>query len=141
MLHRPIPGGCSLCRRERHPRGVDHTVGNSIHDSPTALPRALSVPQGTATRLLLSSVQSLSRVRLFANSWTAARQASLSLTNSWSLLKLKSIESVTPSNHLILVIPFSSHLQSFSASGSFPMSWLFTSGSQIIGLQVQHQSF
>ena len=50
----------------------------------------------------MSSVQSLSRVQLFANPWTAARQASLSITQSWSLLKLMSIESVMPSNHLIL---------------------------------------
>ena len=47
-------------------------------------------------------VQALSRVRLFATPWTAACQASLSITNSWSLLKLTSIESVMPSNHLIL---------------------------------------
>ena len=52
-----------------------------------------------------SSVQSLSRVRLFATPWTAARQASLSITNSRSLLKLMSIESVTPSSHLILCRP------------------------------------
>ena len=52
-----------------------------------------------------SSVQWLSRVRLFATPWTAARQASLSITNSWSLLKLTSIESVMPSNHLILCRP------------------------------------
>ena len=49
-----------------------------------------------------SSDQSLSCVRLFATPWAAARQASLSFTNSWSLLKLMSIESVMPSNHLIL---------------------------------------
>ena len=49
-----------------------------------------------------ASVQSLSRVRLFATPWTAACQASLSFTNSWSLLKLMSIKSVMPSNHLIL---------------------------------------
>ena len=49
-----------------------------------------------------SSVQSLSRVRLFVNPWTEACQASLSITNSWSLLMLMSIESVMPSNHLIL---------------------------------------
>ena len=52
-----------------------------------------------------SSVQSLSRVWLFATPWTAACQASLSITNSWSLLKLMSIESVMPSNHLILCCP------------------------------------
>ena len=53
----------------------------------------------------LSSVQSLSHVRLFATPWTAACQASLSITNSWSLLKFVSIESVMPSNHLILCCP------------------------------------
>ena len=52
-----------------------------------------------------SSVQSLSRVRLFATPWTAAHQASLSITNSQSLLKLMSIESVMPSSHLILRCP------------------------------------
>ena len=53
----------------------------------------------------LSSVQLLSRVRLFATPWTAARQASLSVTNSWSLLKLMSIESVMPYSHLTLCHP------------------------------------
>ena len=52
-----------------------------------------------------SSVQSLSRVQLFATPWTAARQASLSITNSQSLLKPMSIESMMPSNHLILCRP------------------------------------
>ena len=57
------------------------------------------------TSVQLSSVQLLSRVRLFATPWIAARQASLSITNSWSLLKLMSIESVMPSSHLILCCP------------------------------------
>ena len=52
-----------------------------------------------------SSVQSLSRVLLFATPWTAACQASLSITNSWSLLKLMSIKSAMPSNHLVLCRP------------------------------------
>ena len=52
-----------------------------------------------------SSVQSLSHVQLFATPWTVAHQASLSITNSQSLLKLMSIESVMPSNHLILCRP------------------------------------
>ena len=52
-----------------------------------------------------SSVQLLSRVQLFATPWTAACQFSLSITNSWSLLKLMSIKSVMPSNHLILCHP------------------------------------
>ena len=55
--------------------------------------------------IYFSSVQSFSCVRLFATPWSTTRQASLSITNSWSLLKLMSIESVTPSNHLILCRP------------------------------------
>ena len=51
---------------------------------------------------MFSSAQSLSCVRLFVTPWTAASQASLSITNTWSLLKLMSIKSVMPSNHLIL---------------------------------------
>ena len=52
-----------------------------------------------------SSIQSLSRVRLFVTPWTAASQVSLSITNSWSLCKLMSVELVMPSNHLILYHP------------------------------------
>ena len=69
--------------------------------------------------------------RLFVTQWTAARQASLSITNSQSLPKLMSLESVMPSNH---VVPFSSCPQSLPASGSFPMSQLFASGVQSIGV-------
>ena len=69
-----------------------------------------------------------------ATSWTIACQASLSITNSWSLLKFTSIESVMASNHLILCRSFSSCLQSFPASGSFPMNQFFTSGGQSIGV-------
>ena len=64
----------------------------------------------------------------------AARQASLYFTIFHSWLKLMSTESVRPSNHLILYVPFSSCLQSFPASGSFPMSRLFASGGQSIGI-------
>ena len=76
---------------------------------------------------LFASVQLLSHVWLFATPWTAVRQASLSITNSLSLLKLMSIEWVMPSNQLILC------LQSFPASGSYPMIKFFTSGGQSIG--------
>ena len=58
-----------------------------------------------ANSLQFSSVQSLSHVRLFTTPWIAARQASLSITSSWSSPKLKSIESVMPSSHLILCRP------------------------------------
>ena len=78
------------------------------------------------------SVQSLSRVRLFATPWTAAHQASLSITNSQNLLKLISIESVMPSSHLILCHPLFLLPQSLPASGSFQMSQFFPSGSQSI---------
>ena len=70
-----------------------------------------------------SSVQSLSHVQLFVTPWTAAHQASLSITHCQSLPKPMSIESVMPSNHLILYRPLL--LQSFPASGSFQMSQLF----------------
>ena len=66
-----------------------------------------------------SSVQSLSCVRLFAISWTAAHQASLSITNSWSLLKLISIELVMPSNHFILCYPLLLPLSIFPSIRAF----------------------
>ena len=69
-----------------------------------------------------------------ANPWTTSHQDSLFFTVSWSLLKLMSIESMMPSNHLILLLfPFLSCLQSFPALGSFPTSRLFTSGGQSFG--------
>ena len=67
----------------------------------------------------ISSVQSLNHIQLLATPWTAAHQASLSITNSRSLLKLMSIESVMSSNHLILCLPFSCCPQSFPAQGLF----------------------
>ena len=82
----------------------------------------------------LNSVQSLSRVWLFATPWTAALQASLSISNSQSLLRLMPNETVIPSNHLILHHPLLLPPQSFPASGSFQISQLFTSGSQSIGV-------
>ena len=87
-------------------------------------------------RTQFSSVQSLSYVWLFATPWTAAGQVSLSITNSQSLLKLMSIKLVMPSNHFILCRPLLLCLQSFPASGSFPVSRLFASGGQSIGASV-----
>ena len=76
---------------------------------------------------------SVAQLRLtFAIPWTAAHQTSLSFTISQNFLKLMSIKLVMPSNHLTLVTPFSCP-QSFSASGSFPVSQLFASGGQIMG--------
>ena len=79
-------------------------------------------------KIQFSSVQSLSRVQVSATPWTAACQASLSITNSWSPLKLKSIESVMPSNHLILLSPlllpsiFPS-IRVFSNESALHISW------------------
>ena len=75
---------------------------------------------------VIHSVQLLSCVWLFTNPWAAAPQASLSVTNSQRLLKLMSIESVTPFITSSSVVPFSSRLQSFPASGFFQMSQFFT---------------
>jgi len=89
----------------------------------------LSIPWGN-----ISSVQLLSCVRLFATARIAAGQASLSITNSRSPLKLMSIESVMPSSHLILCCPFSSCPQFLPTSGSFPTSQLFAWGGQSTGV-------
>ena len=69
-----------------------------------------------------SSVQSLRHVQLFVTPWTVSRQASLSITNSWNLLKLMSIELVMPSNHLILCHPL-------LLPSIFPSIRVFSSGS------------
>ena len=68
-----------------------------------------------------SSVQSLSHVQFFATPWTTVLQASLSITNTWSLLKLMSIETVMPSNYLILCCPL------LLLSAKFPSIRIFTS--------------
>ena len=99
-------------------------------------PTHVALSQLKDTIILSFVVQSLSRVWLFATPWTARQQASLSFTVSRSVLNIMSTESVMTSNHLILChpsLPFSSCLQCFPASGSFLISWLFTSGGQNIG--------
>ena len=83
-----------------------------------------------------SSVQWLSPVRLFATPWTAVRQASLSITNSWCLFKLMYIESVTPSNHLILCHPL------LLLPSIFPNIRVFSlQVAKVLEFQLQHQSF
>ena len=85
-------------------------------------------------KMTFSSVQLLSCVQLFVTPWTSVCQASLSINKFRNFLKLMSIESVMPSNHLILCLPFSSCLQSFPESGSLTMSQFFASGGQSIGV-------
>ena len=94
--------------------------------------KLIRVPNGTLyydSSIQSRSFQSLSRVRLFVTPWTAAHQALLSITNSWSLLKLISIKSVMPSNHLILCHPllllpsvFPS-IRVFSNESVLPIRW------------------
>ena len=79
------------------PRCTDYDQG-WLQSTPAGPTRGFLLPGSSQ----FSSVQLFSRVRLFATSWTAACQASLSITNSWSLLKFMSMESVMSSNHLIL---------------------------------------
>ena len=92
-----------------------------------ALLHLLSAPLFTVV------VQSLSRVRLFATSWTAAPRASLSITNFQSCLKLMSIESVMPSSHLILCRPLLLLPSILHSIRVFSGESLFTSGGQSIG--------
>ena len=100
---------------------------------------AFKIPNSHASicrGLALSSVQLvqlLSCVWLFVTPWTAARQASLSITNSQSLLKLMSIESVMPSNHLILCCPLPLLLSIFPRIKVFSSESVFTSGGRSIG--------
>ena len=82
----------------------------------------------------ISSVQLLSRVLLFVTPWTAAHQASLSITNSRSLLKLMSIESVMPSNHLILCHHLLLPLLILPSIRVFSNELLFASSGQSIGV-------
>ena len=92
--------------------------------------------------LKFSSVQSFSHVQLFATPWTAVRQASLSITNSRSLLKLMPIELVMPSSHLILcrplllLPPIPASIRVFSN-----VSALCSQVTKVLKFQLQHQSF
>ena len=99
---------------------------NLLDQSQPATTEGFTQPSG---RIHISLVQSLSHVRLFANPWTAACQAFLSITNSQSLLSLMSFESVMPSNHLILchlllLLPSSlSNIRVFSNESVLQIRW------------------
>ena len=96
----------------------------------------------SALPLQFSSVQELSRVRLFAIPWAVARQASLSTANSQSLRKLMSIEIVMPSNHLILCHPIlPPSIFSNESSGCFQMSQFPALGGQSIGVSASASVF
>ena len=91
--------------------------------------------------IAISSFQLFSCVRLCETPWTTAHQDSLSITNSQSLLKLKSIESPMPSNHLILSHPLLLGLHFFLASESFPMRQFFAPGGQRSGVAASPSVF
>ena len=87
------------------------------------------------------SVQSLSRIQLFRTPWTTARQASLSITNSRSILKLMSIESVMPSNHLILLSPSPPAFNLSQHQGLFRWVSSLHQVAKVLEFQLQDQSF
>ena len=91
--------------------------------------------------LFFHSVQSFSHVWLFVTQWTIARQASLSITTSRSPPKPMSIESGMPSNHLILIITFSSQPSIFPSIRVFPNESALRIRWPKLGVQLQHQSF
>jgi len=102
-------------------------------DTCVCMAESFYCPPESITTLLIdyqfSSDQLLSRVRLFATPWIAARQTSLSITNSWSSLRLMSIESVMPSSHLIfyrpllLLPPIPPSIRVFSSESTLRMRW------------------
>ena len=94
------------------------------------------------THYQIRSDQSLSRVRLFVTTWIPACQASLSITNSWSSLRLTSIESVMPSSHLILGRPLL-FLPPIPPSNRVFFQWVNSSHvvAKVLEFQLQHQSF
>ena len=110
----------------------------ALHTTFTILINSKSIPLAALVKSMMlpllhfSSVAQSRPTLCEPMDWT--HQTSLSITNSRGLLKLMSIESVMPSNHLIICLPFSSCLQYFPASGSFPVSHFFTSGVQSIDI-------
>ena len=97
---------------------------------------------GSARLLCKCVVQTLSPVRLFVTPWTAARQASLSFTITWSLLRLKCIESVMPSNHLVLCRPLlllSSIFPSIRAVAQSCLTLWDPVACRTLGFRVHHQ--
>ena len=108
-------------------KGLNLHLLDFLHWQAGSLPLAFSSVQFSSVQF--SSVQSLSHVRLFATPWTAARQASLSITNSWSSLKLMPIESVMPSSLLILchplllLPPIPPSIRVFSNESTLRMRW------------------
>ena len=126
------------------PPCLSHSAAGSVHVL-VWLALTFTPPKGNLQppegKLVLSSVQSLSHIWLFATPWTAACQASLSITNSQSLLKLMSIESVMPSNHLILCHPLLLLPSIFPSIRVFQWVKFSQQVAKVLEFQLQHQSF
>ena len=131
FLHVHLAGGADLLKRLRHqevtwPKIYKEREYKSTHIS--------YISRCNFNRKHISLVQSLSHVWFSVTPWTAARQASLSITNSQSLLNSCPLSRWCHPTISSSVVPFSSYLQSFPASGSFQMSQFFTSGGQSIAV-------
>ena len=134
----PRQGGKYLCYITLHlphtMQPVEYCAISTYPGGTWSLERSSKLPEVSQMVTRFSSVQSLSRVRLFVTPWITAHQASLSITNSWSspnpcVLSWWCHPTISSS-----VVPFSCCPQSSPASGFFPMSQLFASGGQSIGV-------
>ena len=128
---KPLGEGIAVGSAFTHLFRVSSTIAFNSLTPPdlTSTPPPPCSPPSSQTGLLVVG-QSLSHVRLFVTPWTAACRDSLSFTISQSLFKLMSIVSMMPSNHLILFLSHFLLPSILPASGSFPMSLLFTSPTQ-----------
>ena len=147
----PTPGACSnSCPLSRWCHSTISSSVISFSSFLQSFPASGSFPKsqffasggqsiGASASVQFSSIQSVSHVQFFATTWTAAHQASLSITNSPNLLKLMSIKSVIHPTISSSVVPFSSHLQSFLATGSILINQFITSGGQIIAVSASNE--
>ena len=129
---------CSAVSDSLWPHESQHARPPCPSPTPRVYPNSCPSSRWCHPATSSSAIPFAQYVQLFATPWTAAHQASLSITSSHSSLRLLSIKSVMPSSHLILCRPLSSCLQSFP--GSFQMSQFFASGGQSIGASASHQS-
>ena len=126
--------GCHCLLRGYSPGGYKESdTTEQLNNSRKLESRLLNYVCGFVAGQTHAPVQSLSHIRLCSTPWTAARQASLSITNSQNFLKLTSIESVMPSNHPIVCPPLLLPPSVFPNIRVFAVSQLFASGGQSIG--------
>ena len=133
VLHFPAPYIANL---EKSDNSINSSINNSINKH-----KCNSTVQWRCNDLFNKSVLQLSHIQLFTTPWIVACQASLSITNARSLLKLISIESVMPSNHLILCHPLLLLCSIFPSIRVFSSeSVLLNHVARVLEFQLQHQS-